>query len=293
MIFRHLFLPAFCAVGALIGVLSSDVNAQATRTWVSGVGDDVNSGSRTAPCKTFAGAISKTAAGGIISSLDHGGFGGLRITKSITVEGFGEMTSILGAGVIIDAPGGIVILRDLVIDGAGASTVFHGVLIANAAAVYLDNCTITKFQNGITIQNGAKVFVKDCTIRNCAVTGLNGATSPSFVELQNTRFEGCQDGIVINENLQLTGSRVSVVGSEGTGIFVGSGSTATLTESTIAHNGIGVASEGATFIGSSLITTNLGAGLSATKPGFIRSLKGNQLINNSPDGKFSKSIPQR
>ena len=34
--------------------------AQATRTWVSGVGDDVNPCSRTAPCKTFAGAISKT-----------------------------------------------------------------------------------------------------------------------------------------------------------------------------------------------------------------------------------------
>ncbi|HYP49581.1 MAG TPA: hypothetical protein VEQ34_01475, partial [Pyrinomonadaceae bacterium] len=62
------------------------VQAQATRTWVSGVGDDVNPCSRTAPCKTFAGAISKTAKGGQISILDPGGFGTLTITKSITVD---------------------------------------------------------------------------------------------------------------------------------------------------------------------------------------------------------------
>ena len=54
------------------------VNAQATRTWVSGVGDDVNPCSRTAPCKTFAGAISKTAAGGYINCIDPGGFGGVK-----------------------------------------------------------------------------------------------------------------------------------------------------------------------------------------------------------------------
>ena len=52
------------AVGFLAPLLASaPAHAQATRTWVSGVGDDVNPCSRTAPCKTFAGAISKTAAG--------------------------------------------------------------------------------------------------------------------------------------------------------------------------------------------------------------------------------------
>ena len=65
-------------------------SAQATRTWVSGVGDDVNPCSRTAPCKTFAGAISKTAAGGEISVLDPGGYGAVTITKSITISGVGE-----------------------------------------------------------------------------------------------------------------------------------------------------------------------------------------------------------
>lgn len=74
--------------------VSSIANAQATRTWVSGVGDDANPCSRTAPCKTFAGAISKTAAKGEISVLDPGGFGALTITKSITVNGDGTRGSL-------------------------------------------------------------------------------------------------------------------------------------------------------------------------------------------------------
>src|SRR5579872_2074876 len=76
---------------------------QATRTWVSGVGDDANPCSRTAPCKTFAGAISKTATGGVINVLDPGGFGALTITKSITISS----DSIL-AGVLVSGTNGIV-----------------------------------------------------------------------------------------------------------------------------------------------------------------------------------------
>src|SRR5437762_12810928 len=86
--------------------LAASVQAQATRTWVSGVGDDANPCSRTAPCKTYAGAISKTAAGGEISTLDPGGFGAVTITKSITINGDGTLAGILAAGtngVIINA----------------------------------------------------------------------------------------------------------------------------------------------------------------------------------------------
>src|SRR5215210_3310091 len=79
-------------------VLPSSAFGQATRTWVSGVGDDVNPCSRTAPCKTFAGAISKTAAGGIIMAMDDGGFGTLTITKPITVDGGSHQAGSLSSG---------------------------------------------------------------------------------------------------------------------------------------------------------------------------------------------------
>src|SRR5258708_13981814 len=101
--------------------------AQASRTWVSGVGDDVNPCSRTAPCKTFAGAISKTAPGGQISVLDPGGFGAVTITKAITIEGGEELGSVINSftnGILINA--GVndnVILRNLQIDGVGTGVV--------------------------------------------------------------------------------------------------------------------------------------------------------------------------
>src|SRR4030081_2792533 len=87
-------------IGSLVPFLVSGIaQAQATRTWVSGVGDDVNPCSRTAPCKTWAGAISKTAAGGIIDALDPGGFGAVTITKAMTLEGNGTLASTLSSGV--------------------------------------------------------------------------------------------------------------------------------------------------------------------------------------------------
>src|SRR4030088_2574564 len=123
---------------ALMAFLSTaaSLQAQATRTWVSGVGDDANPCSRTAPCKTFAGAISKTAAGGEIDCLDPGGFGAVTITKSITIDGGSEVGSILtslgGTGVIINdtganPPTGTVTLRHLWFNGIG--TAANGVRI--------------------------------------------------------------------------------------------------------------------------------------------------------------------
>lgn len=99
---------------------SSLAQAQATRTWVSGVGDDLNPCSRTAPCKTFAGAISKTATNGEINAIDAGGFGAVTITKSITIDGAGVMASILAAGttgIIINSAGANVVIRNISING--------------------------------------------------------------------------------------------------------------------------------------------------------------------------------
>src|SRR5437870_11398429 len=96
----------FCAsvFATLTLAFTSLGQAQATRTWVSGVGDDVNPCSRTAPCKTFAGAISKTALGGEISVLDPGGFGAVTITKAITILAVG-----VPAGVLVSGTHGIII----------------------------------------------------------------------------------------------------------------------------------------------------------------------------------------
>ena len=93
------FTVKIFAIAIFMFAFASLAQAQATRTWVSGVGDDANPCSRTAPCKTFAGAISKTANFGEIDALDPGGFGAVTITKSITIDGGGgQVASVLAAG---------------------------------------------------------------------------------------------------------------------------------------------------------------------------------------------------
>jgi hypothetical protein len=161
----------------LIALISSVAQAQAQRTWVSGVGDDLNPCSRTAPCKTFAGAISKTAAGGEINTLDSGGFGAVVISKSITIDGTGGTAGILAAGTT-----GITInitetkelkpvrLRGLSINGVGKGT--NGINIILAGLVSVEDCVIDGFTaNGIKVASGV-VFVRNTTIRNNVTAGI-------------------------------------------------------------------------------------------------------------------------
>src|ERR671927_1056912 len=129
------------AVGMLLILTASAAQAQATRTWVSGVGDDANPCSRTAPCKTFAGAISKTANGGEINCLDPGGFGGVTITKSLTIKCHYTEGGALVAGtnaIVVNATAtDKVTLRGLDINGigTGAPTSLSGVKVLSAKHV--------------------------------------------------------------------------------------------------------------------------------------------------------------
>src|SRR6202049_3362785 len=133
---------------ALVGLLAATqaANAQATRTWVSGVGDDANPCSRTAPCKTFAGSISKTAVGGEIDALDPGGFGAVTITKSITIDGGGgQVASVLvngTNGILVSAPAtDVVTLRNLSINGIGGG--INGIRFLGGKALHIENCSIS------------------------------------------------------------------------------------------------------------------------------------------------------
>src|SRR6516164_8315138 len=111
--------------GLLLALSTAAAYGQASRTWVSGVGDDANPCSRTAPCKTFAGAISKTADGGEIDCLDPGGFGAVTITKAITLDCTGTHGSVLVAGtngIVVNATStgtNKVVIRGLSINGFG------------------------------------------------------------------------------------------------------------------------------------------------------------------------------
>jgi hypothetical protein len=158
---------------------TAPAHAQATRTWVSGVGDDANPCSRTAPCKTWAGAIAKTTAGGEIDALDPGGFGAVTLTKSITLDGGGGQV----ASILVSGTNGINV-------AAGASDV---VIIKNLRFQgLLGNGTGqagTPGINAISYTSGAEVIVDRCEIYGFGTSGINvSLATTGFLEVNNTQF---------------------------------------------------------------------------------------------------------
>ena len=231
-----------CAL--FITALSSLAQAQATRTWVSGVGDDVNPCSRTAPCKTYAGAISKTATNGEISTLDPGGFGAVTITKSITIEGtqgqgYGSIlhSGTTGVSIAFDSFSAVspegnktVRLRNLNINGSGGPSgnagsglrsirISGGVASANSEVI-IEDCVLDGSQaaspgRGIedVRSGGGKLIVMNTTVRNMSGAGIvifpasNGATRIDAT-ISNVRVYNCAFGIVAS-----SGSRMVVTKS--------------------------------------------------------------------------------
>ncbi len=147
---RLIRITTLAVAAMLLGLgFAVPASAQASRTWVSGVGDDVNPCSRTAPCKTFAGAIAKTQAAGEIDCLDAGGFGTVTITQSITIdcgEGSGGAAGgILNAGTVgitINGNAIKVILRNLTISGAGTTPGTYGIRFISGKSLTMDDVTI-------------------------------------------------------------------------------------------------------------------------------------------------------
>jgi len=191
-------------LAAALSVLAAPAAfAQASRTWVSGVGDDANPCSRTAPCKTFAGAISKTAAKGEISVLDPGGYGAVTITKSITISGDGTAASILSAGtngIIVNAGvNDVVTIRNVSINGV--ETGLNGIRFLAGGELHVENCTLAGFTGqGIDFQpSGASgLFVSRTSISNANAGAINvvpGAAGSAVVSLNEVTMQGNARGL--------------------------------------------------------------------------------------------------
>jgi hypothetical protein len=205
-------------------------HAQATRTWVSGVGDDANPCSRTAPCKTFAGAISKTATSGEINCLDPGGFGAVTITKSIAIdcsEVFGSVLVSGTNGIVISGSGIKVLLRNLDIQGLG--TGLTGINILAATEVVIDHCRIAGFITaGISYSTGANVNgqVLDTAISQIPV-GIAAATSSgtAHVAVKNARIEGATSaGLSTTAGGAMSVSESAISNSAGSAVVANGGS---------------------------------------------------------------------
>lgn len=226
-----------CAAFAALFLFATGASAQATRTWVSGVGDDVNPCSRTAPCKTFAGAISKTAAGGEINTLDSGGFGAVTITKAISIVNEGGIGGVLAAGgataIIVNAPAGAnVLLQGLDIEGIGTGS--DGVRVVSASRVTIRKCNIRNFTDGGVDVNGpagTRVTVEDSEITNnlVGVRVLGAGGAGNSVNILHSTIERNSAGVEVTGASAVFIRGSNVISSAGDDLRLLSGGKATST----------------------------------------------------------------
>src|SRR5262249_18771997 len=263
-----------CLAIVLLG--STLVGAQATRTWVSGVGDDANPCSRTAPCKTFAGAISKTAPGGEIDALDPGGFGALTITKSITIDGGGgQVASVLVAGtngmvVATSSASDVVILRNLrfqgLLGGGNGNAGFSGIrLIAAIKELDIENVYVTGFSNaGIDLEPNGNANV---TIINTVIENIGTCVPASCLTAQGVGIFASASGgtakVAVNNTTVTTFANNGVQAASGANIGFDNGLI------TGGFNGVTATAGGNAVVGHTAIAYNTGTAYNPTGGGTL------------------------
>jgi hypothetical protein len=282
-------------------------HAQASRTWVSGVGDDANPCSRTAPCKTFAGAISKTALNGEINCLDPGGFGAVTITKSITIDCHEIFASILNSGTNgINIPFDsfnaaldvrkTVRLRNLNLNGVNTGVIgirITGGTVVPAGVVIVEDSLIdgnfAGVARGISDERtaGGELYIANTTVRNTGATGIVviGA-SRIDAALDNVRVTNSNAGVAVSGGGKVIINRSVFSGNAAVGIE-SDGTTAevTVNNSVSSNNGIGVQNGGGTpaiRLNNNDITFNTTAFSGATQSFNNNRVNGNGSLGTAP-----------
>ena len=285
------------AVAFMLAFLSLGAHAQATRTWVSGVGDDVNPCSRTAPCKTFAGAISKTATGGEISVLDPGGYGAVTITKSMTISGDGTLGSILNPstnGVVVNCIAETdcrVVLRNLSIEGGDTGGI-NGVRFILGRQLHMENITIgSQQQQGVLFEPSgpAYLYMRDVAIRNATGGGIYikpTGTGTANATLDRVVLDSNGRGLRVEDRSVVTVKNSRAVGYTANGFVgiatAGGGLALTIDNCVAQSNGATGVYSGAlstVYLSNTTVTGNLD-GLQAAGGGII-SLGGNKIYGNA------------
>ena len=292
------------AIATFMFATVSIAQAQASRTWVSGVGDDANPCSRTAPCKTWAGAISKTAACGEIDALDQGGFGAVTITKSITLDGTGTFASILASlvnGITINAAAtDVITIRGISINGFCNG--INGINVLSAKTVNVEDCVIFRFNtgNGITVNdaNGANLNVRNTVIRDNTLDGINTTSSAGNVNvtLDNVRLSGNGNGLHARSGSRVTARSCVFSNNTTNGVFADAAGAALVNvfvwDSQISMNGgAGVRAGNAGNAGTSGVTLNQNQidrntsnGVLISTGGVVNTFGNNSILGNGTDG---------
>jgi hypothetical protein len=297
---------------------TASAHAQASRTWVSGVGDDANPCSRTAPCKTFAGAISKTALNGEINCLDPGGFGAVTITKSITIDCHEVFASILNAGTNgINIPFDsfaatdvrkTVRLRNINLNGFDSG--LNGIRITGggvvaAGSVIVEDCLIDGnfggAARGISDEriSGGELFISNTTVRNVGQAGIvivpASGSARLDAALDNVRVQNSSTGLVVSGSNRVMVNRSVFAGHSLGGVVAAISAEVNLSNSVTSNNGFGVVNGGAgnpvIRLSNNDISFNGTALSGATQTFGNNRIQGNSTLGTAPTSIGSTSNP--
>jgi hypothetical protein len=297
----------------LFAVFSSTAllaSAQATRTWVAaqGTGDDANPCSRTAPCLTFAGAISKTSTGGEIDVIEPGSYGAVNITKALTIDGGtgAGWAGIVATGgttaITVNATGNQpnVILRNLTLNGArqAGNGGAVGISLLKATQLHIENVNIENFDTtaiSIAGTDTIKVWMQHVTVLR-SVIGVQATTAAGFsasIFMDDVSMQGSTDGLnaIANTGVAIRNSYFAGnVGTTNGAVKASSGCTVFIENTMFVSNGLAVnsAAGGTVTISNTSFygnTTALGgAGTIAT------ATNSNKFFGNTNEGATNATI---
>jgi hypothetical protein len=259
-------------------------------SWVSHSGSDANDCQQTSPCATFTRALSQTGDSGEVSCLDSGSFGELNITVSITIDCTGTVATppignSLGCtnGITIDAPGKVVTIRGLDLNGFAPQAFcdLNGILIQAATAVFIEDCVIENWpQKGILdlrTTGLTKLAIKNTIVRNNASAGIVAAAAPkNSVVLENVQSVGNAYGIAVATGNNVVISRSVMSENSIAGIEADPGANVVVENTKVSHNAsYGVYAQGTVTLANSDIDFN-----TSSIAGSTFSFGNNRLVGN-------------
>jgi len=305
---RSIF-ASLCLAALAFAIAVAPAHAQATRTWVSGIGNDGNTCTRTSPCLTFARALTQTAARGEINCLDSGSFGTVNIGKSVTINCEGAIGGVQAGngatGITVNiAANDVVYLRGL--DILAASNGVSGISLIQAGELHVEHCLIHGFNFGaasgiaVAASGQSRLFVSDSFITNNGNGILIRPTGSGIVNaaVKQVHLESNGVGLGVDSTAGTGAVNLSLVDSVAAGNGGGSIGVATLTNAakgianvminrtSLSANLVGLRSNGprsTVRIGDSEITQNT-TGVQSSNSGVLQSYGNNQLNGNKTDG---------
>ena len=297
--------PVLIATVLVALVWTTQSRAQAVRTYVAVAGNDVNDCTFGTPCRTFAGAVPKTAPGGEITALDSGTYGAVTVDRALTLQAAPGAHVALGDGRSFSAvtisvgASDVVVLRRLHVSGSGSTQ--RGIYFSGGWKLHIEGCVVTgfpdagiRFEGDCTFTGCSELFVKDTIARN---NGEGIRSFSVFGSLDHCRFENNTTGVHTDLQASLKIRDSVIAGNSTFGLVANMISGASLDNCTVTHNGTGIRGSGPAGSAGSFIVSNtlIAFNTTALSPsgGEIRSFGNNRLAGNTTNGAFTQTIPQQ